>query len=182
MKKCFIFIGLALFIGVFVGCKGDEGKQGPAGTTGETGATGATGETGTTPEIWLYSELFYGEDTDGGCDMDLLTLSSAVPFTTDSSRVMVNLGGSSHYYSDGYDHHLWSVTTHILGWEVIGGTVIKVYVYTDFGDQSFDDAYTYEIILNVIAFDQNYKVKGERKVTMPLKKIPAPLPVKEMTK
>ena len=187
MKKWFLYIGLALFIGAFIGCQGKEGKQGPAGTAGTAGTNGATGETGTTgakgergetgatPEIWLYSELLTGEDTDGAEELWEFTLSSAVPFTTDSSRVMVSLGGSAHVYSDRQDRHLMSVTTHIIGWEVIGGTVIKVYGYTDFGDWSWDDAYEYEVILNVIAFDQNYKVKGERKVTMPLKKFPAPM-------
>ena len=184
MKKWFLYIGLALFIGAFVGCQGKEGKQGPAGTagtngaTGETGTTGAKGErgeTGATPEIWLYSERFTGEDTDGAEDFWEFTLSSAVPFTTDASRVMVSLGGFENVYSDGQDRHLMSVATHIIDWEVIGGTGIKVSGYTDFGDQSWDDAYEYVISLNVIAFDQNYKVKGERKVTMPSKKIPAPM-------
>ncbi len=178
MKKWFLFIALALFIG----CQGKEGKQGSTGPKGDTGETGTTGETGATPEIWLYSEIFVGEDADGGIDAWEFTLTSPVPFTTDSSRVMVSLGGFGPCYSDNQDRHLWSVATLILSWQVIGGTVIKVSGYQDFGDQSWDDAYNYWVTLNVIAFDLNYKVKGERKVTMPFKKFPAPMPVKEMTK
>ena len=182
MKKWFLYIGLALFIGAFVGCKGDEGKVGSTGPKGDTGDKGDTGNTGATPEIWLYSELFMGVDTDGATDIWEFTLSSPVPFTTDSSRVMVSLGGFWKVYSDFQDRHLLAVTTVIERWEVIGGTVIKVYGYTTFCDLSLDDAYEYGVILNVIAFDLNYKVKGERKVIMPFKNILAPLPIKEMTK
>ncbi len=169
MKKCFLFMVLALFIGVFAGCKGDEGKQGPAGATGATGAT---------PEIWLGWAYVDGTTTNS-TGQDSWETTVVLPFSTSASRVQVSIKSFNFFYTSG-DHHISQQTVWVNSWEIIGTYTLKISGSVRFKD-NLESPYKYQLYFSVIAFDYTYKVKGDQKIEVPVEvPVEAPLAKKEV--
>lgn len=159
MRRFFSYMVLVLFVGVLIGCEGQQGKQGTQGIQGTQGTQGDRGDRGDrgvegpsgSSNFYLYYGYVDGSDSDGGGDDWEKQIS--LPFLTDENHVQVTLSGFHFRWTvSGEDRNIRDISSYLTGISV-NGYVLTVSGYVSYYDRSVNDPYDYWLQFAVLAID-----------------------------